>query len=222
MLALVLDTATTRCVVGVAELGPSGDASILAARAVEAPNRHGEVLAQLITETLASAGVTFGALGCLGAGIGPGPFTGLRVGVVTAAALADSLALPSYGVCSLDALAAAVPRGREVLVVTDARRRQLYWARYDRAGVRVGGPEIDEPARIAADHAGDVLVVGPAAGLLAEPFADVSASGIEAPALASVVATAVASRPPDAVLDPLYLRRPDARPPGPPKAVTAR
>ena len=66
-------------------------------------------------------------------GCGPGPFTGLRIGMATAAAFGHALGVPVYGVCSLDAIGGQTTG--EVLVVTDARRREIYWARY-RDGVR--------------------------------------------------------------------------------------
>ena len=88
-------------------------------------------------------------------GTGPGPFTGLRVGMVTAAALGDALEIPVHGVCSLDAIAAeAVPDtgalGGPLLVATDARRREVYWAAYDEAGARTTGPHVETPAALAA------------------------------------------------------------------------
>src|SRR4029079_2681933 len=81
-------------------------------------------------------------------GVGPGPYTGLRVGVGTARALRAVLRSPVHGVCSLDVVAAHVPRGREFLVATDARRKEVYWARYDAAGMRLEGPAVGSAASI--------------------------------------------------------------------------
>ena len=82
-------------------------------------------------------------------GCGPGPFTGLRVGMATAAAYGHALGIPVYGVCSLDAIGSNRTAG-DVLVVTDARRREVYWARY-RDGLRIEGPAVDAPADVPAD-----------------------------------------------------------------------
>src|SRR5690348_18492841 len=97
---------------------------------------HGELLAPSIADCLDEAGASPRDLGAIVAGLGPGPFTGLRVGLVTAAAMADALQVPSYGVCSLDAIAGAITDGSELLVATDARRKEVYWAAY-RDGARI-------------------------------------------------------------------------------------
>ena len=152
------------------------------------------------------------------AGLGPGPFTGLRVGLVTAAAIADALGIPAYGVCSLDGLAVAPGR---LLVATDARRREVYRAVYD-DGARVLGPEVDRPAELAARGLG----VTAAAGAGARMYADVLGVPLTGPdgpdpvALAARTADRVLSGAPGDPLTPLYLRRPDAVEPGRPKAVT--
>ena len=78
-------------------------------------------------------------------GCGPGPFTGLRVGMATAAAYGHALGIPVHGVCSLDAI--GVRTSGDTLVVTDARRREVYWARY-RDGVRIAGPAVNAPADV--------------------------------------------------------------------------
>ena len=83
------------------------------------------------------AGASRADLTAVAVGVGPGPYTGLRVGVVTARVLGAVLGVAVCGVCSLDVIAAAVPRGREFLVAADARRKEVYWARYDAAGTRV-------------------------------------------------------------------------------------
>jgi hypothetical protein len=87
----------------------------------------------------AEAGLTLAEVDAVVVGCGPGPFTGLRVGMATAAAFGHALEVPVHGVCSLDAIGNQT--SGEVLVVTDARRREVYWARY-RDGVRVDGPDV--------------------------------------------------------------------------------
>src|SRR6478609_6422664 len=100
--------------------------------------KHAEQLAPLIERALAEAGIVRQDLTAIAAGIGPGPYTGLRVGLVTARTLGFVLDLPVYGVCSLDALAVeAVETGavdRDFVVATDARRKEVYLARYDERG----------------------------------------------------------------------------------------
>src|SRR4051794_1333650 len=103
------------------------------------------MLTPAVRAALAGAGVGMAELDAVVVGLGPGPFTGLRVGVVTAATLADARGLPSVGVCSLDAIGAGART-----VVTDARRKEVYWAAYDAAGSRVAGPDVDRPEELTA------------------------------------------------------------------------
>ena len=139
MLVLALDTATPTLVAGVARWSPSG-AEVLAEETRPSGTRHAELLTPAVRAALSSAGVGTADLDAVVVGLGPGPFTGLRVGVVTAAALGDVRGVPVLGVCSLD----AVGDGART-VVTDARRREVYWARYDATGARVEGPGVARP-----------------------------------------------------------------------------
>lgn len=139
-------------------------------------------------------------------GVGPGPFTGLRVGVVTALTLGHTLNARTHGVCSLDTLAAEVVGPEEFLVATDARRKEVYWARY-RGGRRVAGPAVDRPAAVAEQG---LPVVGRGAALYADILTP--AGGPLDPS-AAVLARIVAAGTVDTLpLEPLYLRRPDATP----------
>ncbi|MFM9378620.1 tRNA (adenosine(37)-N6)-threonylcarbamoyltransferase complex dimerization subunit type 1 TsaB [Gordonia sp. VNK21] len=210
---LTIDTSTGSVVTGVVRLGPGGPRP-LAQRVVDDHRRHAEVLTTLIKEALAEASVTGGELDAVIVGCGPGPFTGLRVGMATGAAYADALDLPVYGVCSLDAIAAAEPQAvgdgpvPTMLVVTDARRREVYWARYDH-GRRVAGPEVSRPDELAAALAGDppAVVVGDPA--FTSRFGPAGTATVPTPAaLAAVGAELLGTEP--APLTPLYLRRPDA------------
>ena len=214
MYLLALDTSSSA--VSVALLEESG---VRAERTELAVNRHGERLAPLIAAVLADCGVDPRALTALAAGVGPGPFTGLRVGLVTALALADALDLPSYPVCSLDALAAA--HGYACVALSDARRHEVYWAGYDEEGTRTAGPEVTSPAELAARLPPGTRVVGAGAArhralfpaaIEADPYPTAGFVG----RLAVARARAMAAGQP---LTPMYLRRPDARPPGPRKAV---
>src|SRR5436190_3709267 len=118
---------------------------VLTERRSEQRMKHGEQLAPLIDAVLTGAGIARQDLTAIAVGVGPGPFTGLRVGLVTARTLGFVLEIPVYGVCSLDvvALEAALggsPVGRQFAVATDARRKEVYLATYDDRGRRVGGP----------------------------------------------------------------------------------
>ncbi len=148
MLVLAFDTATPAVTVAV------GDAEqVLAYRTTVDARRQGELLAVGISAVLAEAGLAGGDLDAIVSGAGPGPYTGLRVGLVTARVLGSALGVRACGFCTLDVIAAdAVPAaaGREFLVATDARRRELYWARYSAAGVRLSGPEVAAPAALPA------------------------------------------------------------------------
>jgi tRNA threonylcarbamoyl adenosine modification protein YeaZ len=226
VLTVVLDTATAAVTAALADL--RGDAVELLAEAVTVDARaHGELLAPALSGVLRAAGVTPGELSAVVAGLGPGPFTGLRVGLVTAAALADTLAIPAYGVCTLDALGwlsatlpgatlpgAALPGGGRVLVATDARRHEVYWAQY-RDGHRLAGPAVARPSDV--DTTGVDLALGDGAVRYAEvlgvPVRD-EPRYPPAAGLAALAAARVLAKAPGEPLTPLYLRRPDAVAPG--------
>lgn len=221
MLLLAFDTATPAVTVALHD----GQRVLAEAVTVDA-RRHGELLAPSIAKVIADAGAQPGDLTAVVTGVGPGPYTGLRVGVVTARVFGRTLGLPVYGVCTLDVLArAAVPAaaGREFLAVTDARRKELYWARYDRSGARISGPAVSRAEGIPDGAA--LPVAGQAAALypdqLGEPIWPEHPS---AAVLADLAAEHLGRPGKDGILlppEPLYLRRPDARVPGPPKRVTS-
>lgn len=221
-LLLAVDTSSPVVSAAVADVRDS-DVHILASRDVAAANRHGELLAELVHDVIRQSGATPGALKAVAAGLGPGPFTGLRVGVVTAASLADALGIPTYAACSLDAVARTRADGRDFLVCTDARRKQVYWARYDGTGARVDGPDIATPADVAARF-GDEVSEAFGAGVVVYPdmFAAFDAThdaAVSAADVAHLVAQKVRDHAASDVMEPLYLRRPDASPPGRPKSV---
>lgn len=214
MLVLGLDTSSPAVSAVLVSLEPDG-LEVLAASVVVDARRHGELLAQGMRDVLSGrrpAAVVVGA--------GPGPFTGLRVGLMTAAASADALAVPAYAVCSLDGLAGE----DDVVVVTDARRKEVYWARYA-AGVRVTGPQVARPADVAAQLEPGARLVGAGAVLHREAFAAFAVDdGVLHPSVPRLVERAaerVLARAPADPLTPLYLRRPDAVEPGATKKVTA-
>ena len=215
MLIVVVDSATPAITAALAKV-TDADARLLARRVTVDARAHGELLAPAIEAVLQESGVRPRELGAVVAGIGPGPFTGLRVGLVTAAALADSLAIPAYGVGTLDAIGWATT-GR-VLVATDARRKEVYWAVYEN-GRPVTGPAVDKPASldVEVDHAvGDGALHY--ASVLRVPVRD-EPRYPPAEGLVALAAGRIRDKAPTEPLTPLYLRRPDAVEPGTRKAV---
>ena len=211
MLLLAFDTASPAITVAVHD----GRDTLVGADSVD-KMRHGELLAPSIERVLADAGLDRRDLTDVAVGVGPGPYTGLRVGVVTARTLAASLGLSLHCVCSLDVIAAGVPSGAPFVVATDARRREVYWARYDSAGTRVTGPEVALPGELAKSI--DVPAYGRGAQLYADqlPYVDGPVDP-DARVLAAAVAhgNIVEIDP-----EPMYLRRPDVTPPGERKRAT--
>jgi tRNA threonylcarbamoyladenosine biosynthesis protein TsaB len=227
---LLLGVDTSGAAVTVALHDGSG---VVARRATLDARRHAELLAPSIEAVLAEAGAVRTDLGGVAVGVGPGPFTGLRAGIVTARVLGLALSVPVHGVCSHDALAlqvvaddaTGVRPGERFAVATDARRRELYWAVYV-AGTptapappaRIEGPEVSSPHVLPPD----LRVFGRGATL----YPEVEAAGaavtgpldVDAAAIAELVALATATRPIAGVQllppEPLYLRRPDAAEPG--------
>lgn len=158
-------------------------------------------------------------------GVGPGPYTGLRVGLVTAATFGSALSVPVHGLCTLDGLAyAAGQAGLEgpFAVATDARRKEVYWARYEDSRTRSGEPAVDRPADLAEQLAG-LPVVGAGALLYPEAFPDARGpEHVSAGALAALAAERLAAGAELLPPQPLYLRRPDAQVPKNYKVVTPK
>jgi len=201
MIVLALDTATPAVTAGIVEVGAA--IVTLAERTIVDARAHAERLTPNVIAALADSGKAMADLDAVVVGCGPGPFTGLRVGMATAAAYGQALGIPVRGVCTLDAIARAT-RG-EVLVVTDARRREVYWARY-RDGVRVAGPAVNAADEVNAD--GVQAVAGSPA--LAASFG-LPVIGPEYPTAAELVAAVSEWNQEPEPLIPLYLRRPDAK-----------
>lgn len=216
MFVLAIDTATPAITAAVL-VAEGIDVTVLAGRSVVDPRRHGELLTPLVGEALDEAGRGPEAIGAVVAGTGPGPYTGLRVGLVTAAAFADALGVPAYGVGSLDAIAgAADPVDGALLVATDARRSEVYWAAY-RDAARVSGPDVGKPAAL-AELIGELGAVA-AAGAGAEQYAEVLGLPLLEPpypdprVLVRAAEERIEQGAPTEPLTPAYLRRPDATPP---------
>ncbi len=210
---LAFDTATPTVTVALHD-----GTDVVVEHTSELTMKHGEQLAPLIERTLADAGVVRQDLTALAVGVGPGPFTGLRVGLVTARTLAHVLEIPVYGVCTLDVLAVeAVDTGAVIgdfVVATDARRKEVYLASYDEEGVRLAGPVVDRPD-VLATHA---QAVGEGALLYPESFP--TPAGPRRPSAGWLARTVAGERAELSDPEPLYLRRPDAAMPGPRKPAS--
>ncbi len=228
---LAIDTSVS---VAVSVVGSDG--GTLVSHVVDAPRQQAEQLAPLVEDALREVGLTAQDLGTVVVGTGPAPFTGLRVGLVTARTIAFAAGVPAHGVCSLDALALGAARslalavGDEVVVVTDAKRREVYWGRYrvTADGVStVAGPGVAAAAALVEDGSiAGAVVAGPAAEAHAEVFsstaARVATDGPTTPDASLLVEIAAArlAHGDELPTAPLYLRRPDAQAPAARKRAT--
>jgi tRNA threonylcarbamoyl adenosine modification protein YeaZ len=207
--ALVIDSSSAAVVVAVVDV--SGSPRVVAEETAVAAHAHGELLAPAIASCLETTGA---AVDAVVVGVGPGPFTGLRVGLVSAAAFGYARSTPTYGVCSLDGIGASLPG--TVLVAGDARRREIYWAVYC-DGVRQEDPAVDRPADVLAllfDDRPDAMAGAGArmyANVLGLPLLDHDFP--DPVALAGLASDRIRSLAPSETLLPAYLREPDATPP---------
>lgn len=210
---LAFDTASPQVTVALTE----GEDLVAEQRSVLSM-KHGEQLAPLIEAVLVEAGAVRQDITAIAVGVGPGPFTGLRVGLVTARTLGFVLAVPVYGACSLDVLAVETADlglvAGPFVVATDARRKEVYWASYDESGARLDGPAVDRPADVATD----LPVVGEGAHLYPDHF--LRPVGPQRPSAGRLALAVTGERIELLDPEPLYLRRPDAVAPSKPKAVS--
>ena len=213
---LALDTATPAVTVAVHD----GDRVRAHAGSVER-RRHAEVLTPLVAQVLAEAGVSGVALSEIVVGVGPGAYTGLRVGLATAGALGLVWGVPVSGACTLDALAVEAvgtqPCPDGLLVVADARRSQVFWGRYDDTGTRVLGPAVDAPTAVPEPS---LVAVG--AGAMAHPEVFHRARTPEHPDAGWLATGVLAGTVPRLRPEPIYLRQPDVTVPGAAKSVLPR
>lgn len=175
------------------------------------PRAHAEVLDGLIASVLREASVEPAQLTGVAAGMGPGPFTGLRVGIAAARAFAFGAGIPVVPVVSHDAIAFGI--NTPTLVVTDARRREVYWSAFEGSDehglpVRVQGPSLCKPAELAASVADF------------DRFERLDAATVPAANLGLLAAALVANDRPLANGDALYLRSPDVTISAGPKRVS--
>lgn len=209
---MILGIDTSSALTSVALVDAAGAAVVV--REHEDPRRHAEVIGPMLAEVVGA--VDPALVDVIACGVGPGPYTGLRVGIAAAIALGLAWGRPVHGLCSLDAVAASAQSAgpRPVTVAADARRKEAYWARYDAAGHRVDGPRI-MPATDVPDDAMRTLPQGEwvARRVQALLAAGVSPHHTDLPldvhgedtgATASALAGALLLPP-----APLYLRRPD-------------
>lgn len=215
MLLLALDTATPAVTVALHD----GTSVIASSSQVDA-RRHGELLLPAVDRVLTEAGLRLDAVTGVVVGVGPGPYTGLRVGLMTADTFGLALGVPVHGLCTLDGLAYATDLDGPFVVATDARRKEVYWARYADSRTRVSEPAVDRPAGLALDG---LPAVGAGALLYPDTFPDVRApEHVSAAALASLAAERLAAGEELEPPRPLYLRRPDAQVPKNYKVVTPK
>jgi tRNA threonylcarbamoyl adenosine modification protein YeaZ len=227
VLVLAFDTATPAVTAALHD----GERVLAESTTIDA-RRHGELLVPTIETVLREAGASLRDVTVVVAGSGPGPYTGLRVGLMTAQALATSLGVPAYGVCTLDAVAYGSGLTEPFLVATDARRKEVFWGHYQNLRTRLSGPAVDKPQELP----GEIPLVGAGGRMYAET---VGASRLlDAPdypfagALAALAAEQLGERDVREVVEsgthpvlslplPIYLRRPDARVPSAPKKVSS-
>jgi tRNA threonylcarbamoyladenosine biosynthesis protein TsaB len=220
VLILAFDTATPAVTVALHD-----GSDVLAQESTVDARRHGELLTPSISRVLAAVGAVPRDLTAIAVGTGPGPYTGLRVGLVTARVLGSALEITVDGVCTLDVIAAGAIQhagGREFIVATDARRREVYWARYSPTAERLSGPEVASPALVLA---GCPVAGCPVAGQGPLLYSELAGEPITprfpaAAQLADISVRKLTSGAPASPAEPMYLRRPDAREPGRPKRVT--
>jgi tRNA threonylcarbamoyl adenosine modification protein YeaZ len=192
-ISLAIDTATSRTSVAIVDQG-----AILWHGYRDGATSHGDAVPALVAQAL----IGQPTVGQVVVGMGPGPFTGLRVGIAFARTFARARELPVYGVCSLDAIAALVREENEFIIATDARRKEIYWAKYSE-GKRTEGPSVDLPDAVAKLG---LAVFGEGAARYSLSESD----EIQFPDLLSLVA--ISENPLLRISEPMYLRRPDAVP----------
>lgn len=196
-------------------VGVARDGEVLARRHVADTRAHLESLVPLIREAFTEAGVGVPDLDLITVGLGPGPFTGLRVGIAAAQMLATVRNLPLHGVCSLDVVAAAAGREDDYVVASDARRKELYWAHY-RGTERLDGPHVSGPEDLPV-----LPVIGPGVQAYADRLGDRPRHDGPTEIDAGLMA-ALGTALPSAGTQPLYLRRPDAAEPTRRKSTLVR
>jgi len=208
VIVLAFDTALESCSAAILD----GD-RVLAARAESMARGHQERLAPLVAELAAEARVAFAALGRIGVTVGPGSFTGLRVGLAFAKGLGLALDRPVVGIGTLEAMAASEPSGGLSVAAIDARREQIYVQPFV-DGLSAAPPQalgVEDAAALIGGLGRPARLIGSGGALLAPFFPDAvlgERAGADPVALARLVAAAPET---DSPPRPLYLRAPDAK-----------
>ena len=221
MIVLGLSTSSARGSVSVLR-----ESTLLAHIVYDGGTSHAETIFSVLDRSLAAAGVTTSGLDAIACDVGPGSFTGVRVAVAASQGIALALAIPAVGVQSLAAMAFAArarQAGRSVLAVLDARKGEVFAALFDVRGTCVWGPthrpsaEPDDLIALVAQH--DALVVGEMGSRVPGLPDPVRGDDLDLPDAAMVARAAgvmLAAHPPAAfdaaLLEPVYVRAPDARP----------
>lgn len=192
-ISLAIDTSTSRTSVAVVDQG-----AVLWHGYRDGAMAHGHSLPSLVSTALQSTS----RIDQVVVGMGPGPYTGLRVGIAFARTFALARKIPVIGVCSLDAIAGLVREKDDFIVATDARRKEIYWAQY-RAGIRIAGPHVDLPA----------VVAGLGLPLFGEGAAKYGIEQSDENQFPDLLVLVSLSENTDLLVDePMYIRRPDAVP----------
>jgi tRNA threonylcarbamoyladenosine biosynthesis protein TsaB len=211
MIVLAIDTSTSACSAALWR-----DGSVLARRLAVMARGQSEALMPMVAEAMKEARLGFANLDLLAVTVGPGAFTGLRIGLAAARGLALATGLPLAGVSTPQSVAAAVPRserqGRTLLAIIDSRRDEAWVQAFSEDLAPLGGIEALRPEQIARRHPGPLVVVGDAAELalplLPEAVAASAPGWPDAGMVAALAAAAWAAG--DALpAEPLYLREPD-------------
>lgn len=209
MIVLALDTCLNACSAALVK-----DGEPLAAASEPMARGHQERLAPMIEAMMRDVGAGFEVVDRIAVTLGPGSFTGLRVGVAFAKGLALALDRPLAGVGALEALAASAPREGLALAVVDARRAQAYWQPF-LAGAPLADPgawTVADIADWAIEHGRPQALIGPGAALLAARFPGAEAIDLGGPDPVAVARLGAAREP--GRVQPIYLRTPDAKLPG--------
>ena len=219
---MIVGIDTSSALTSVAAVDDGGRTAFVAEH--EDPRHHAEVIGPMLAGLVAS--VDRSAVTAVACGVGPGPYTGLRVGIASAIAIGAAWDVPVLGICSLDALAAqwiAEHPGSGVEVASDARRSELYWARYDADGQRLAGPRVvravDADDRVVRGSASATWIARRVQALMrmgatpARVDVPLDAHGSDTGATESALLGTTLLPP-----RPLYLRRPDAMVPRDPGA----
>ncbi len=209
---LAIDTALEKCSVGVAA---GGQEPVLVSETIG--RGHAERLFGMISAAISEAGQGFTDIDRIAVTVGPGSFTGLRVGIAAARGLALVIGCPVVGIGTLDAIAekARILAGNvPVLAVLDARRGEIYAQAFDRDGRALSEPEVGSAARFGA-LLGDGMVLAGSGARLVQREVNLAVAIVHeesAADIAAVVRLGLAATEPTGSPRPLYLRPPDAKP----------